>query len=97
MAWEKRGNRDYYYKKRRIGGRVVSEYVGSGALAELQALLDQEEKESRKYEQAKRLQAEELEAKIDQVDEYSRTLAKAALLLAGYHPHKGQWRKRRND
>ena len=30
MAREKRGTRWYYYRKRRIGNRLVSEYVGTG-------------------------------------------------------------------
>lgn len=35
MAWEKRGNRSYFYQKKRIGGKVKSEYVGAGEVAEL--------------------------------------------------------------
>ncbi len=27
MGWEKRGNKQYYYRKRREGDRVVSEYL----------------------------------------------------------------------
>ncbi len=40
MAWESRGNGSYYYRKQRIGGRVVSEYVGQGEVAGLVAQLD---------------------------------------------------------
>ena len=48
MAWEARGNKSYYYRKRRIGRRVVSEYVGSSETAELIAgmdVLDQEQRQ----------------------------------------------------
>jgi len=30
MGWEKRGNRLVYYRKKRVGRRVVSVYCGSG-------------------------------------------------------------------
>lgn len=38
MGWEYRAGRKYYYRKRREDGRVVSEYVGAGPLAELTAM-----------------------------------------------------------
>ena len=34
MSLEKRGNRTYYYRGRRVGGRFRKEYVGGGAEAE---------------------------------------------------------------
>jgi hypothetical protein len=34
MALERRGDKVYYYRKHWTAGRVVSEYVGSGAAAE---------------------------------------------------------------
>jgi hypothetical protein len=30
MGWEKRGNRLVYYRKKRVGRRVLSIYCGSG-------------------------------------------------------------------
>src|SRR5688572_9451158 len=33
MGWERRGARTYYYRKMRIDGRVVSEYLGHGTRA----------------------------------------------------------------
>ncbi|MBX7253223.1 MAG: hypothetical protein K1X50_14675 [Candidatus Promineofilum sp.] len=42
MGWETRGNGTYYYRKARDGGRVVSEYIGAGMLAEAYAELDAE-------------------------------------------------------
>lgn len=47
MGWEQRGNGEYYYRKARRGGRVVSEYVGRGDFASLAALLDEERREER--------------------------------------------------
>jgi len=40
MGWEKRGNRIYYYKKRRVGKKVISEYFGNGILAEETEIID---------------------------------------------------------
>ena len=37
MAWERRGHATYYYRPRRVGGRVVRDYLGSGPQAQLAA------------------------------------------------------------
>ena len=39
MGWEQRGNATYYYSAERVGGRVVKQYVGTGRVAALTALL----------------------------------------------------------
>ena len=45
MAWERRaGGGLYYVRKRRVNGRVVSEYVGTGLAAALAAELDAQER-----------------------------------------------------
>ena len=100
MAWEDRGGRDYYYRKKRIGNRVISEYIGTGFLAELSAEMDEERKAQREQEQLvwKKMKEEvkTMENELDSTGDLIRALVRANLLLAGYHPHKGQWRKRRN-
>ena len=48
MGLEQRGNATYYYRKKRRGVRVVSEYVGRGELAQFAALIDGSEKRDRK-------------------------------------------------
>ena len=40
MGWETRGNGTYYYRKVRRGGRVCSEYVGRGLVADMLADID---------------------------------------------------------
>jgi len=99
MAWERRGDRRYYYRKRRIGGQVVSEYVGHGELAELQAEMDREAADLRATERcaerAERQAQRAIDAQIDEAGRQLRWLLRAYLLANGYHTHKGQWRKRR--
>ncbi len=99
MGWEERKGRFYYYRKRREGGRVVSEYVGDGPLADACEALDEAEKEKRRLErEALRQEREALDRQAGQVKDVLdqiRALTHAALIAGGYHMHKGQWRKRR--
>ena len=99
MAWEERNGNRYYYRKRREGGRVVSEYIGGSDLAEAFVYLDEIEQDQRELEReidrAERQEQQEIDHQVDEVISLARTLADATLLAAGYHRHKGQWRKRR--
>lgn len=100
MGWERRGAATYYYRKRRIGQRVVSEYVGGGALGEVAALQDERDRlERAERRQAERQASEEmrtLDRQADAVVELIRVLAHGVLLVTGHHTHRGQWRKRRD-
>lgn len=93
MGWEKRGNEFYYYRKVRKGGRVRSEYMGRGVYAQLCAKLienGQLEREALRSEQ----QAEkEIDRQLETAGAAVSALTGAALHAAGYHRHKGQWRK----
>jgi hypothetical protein len=99
MAWEARGNNAYYYRKRRIGRCVVSEYVGSGETAGLIAgmdVLDQEQRQAQRM-----MDAVAREARVmDDTDaallaDLLATLTRAVLVTNGFHQHKRQWRRRR--
>ena len=99
MAWEERGNGSYYYRKRRIGGRVVSEYVGQGEVASLVAQLDAIE---RTQQQAHRASAAAEGAQQDADDQQAAavatviaTLTRGVLVANGFYQHKRQWRRRR--
>ena len=96
MAWEGRSGRTYYYRKYRLGDQVVSEYVGAGQLAETAAALDTLEKELRRAEREAWEARLALDARIDELCDLLSTLACAALLAAGCHRHRGQWRKKRD-
>jgi len=100
MGWEKRGNREYLYRKRRIGRRVVSEYVGRGEIAELMEELDGLDRIKRDLRTAQAAAARErerdIDAEIDRLGRLARAMTFGAFLLNGYHAHKGQWRKRQD-
>lgn len=99
MGIERRGNNLYYYRKRRIGDRVVSEYVGGGELAHLWAHLYGIERESRDEErhrlQVKRAEIMAGDKALADLDATISTLVQGILIAGGYHTHKGQWRRKR--
>ena len=101
MGWETRRNRTYYYRSRKVGGRVIKEYIGAGPLAELAATQDAADRAERTAASAaKRSTRAELDAVDAPVDAFAATLeslTRARLLLAGYHRHHGgEWRRRRD-
>lgn len=98
MGWE----RGYYYRVRKVNGRVVREYVGAGKVADLIAQMDALIREQRRLE-ALRLRQEKdelkaLDADLKAVNEKIELAARAALTAAGFRQHKrGEWRKRREQ
>ena len=97
----KRGTGPYYYRSVRKGSCVRKEYVGAGVLGTIAAELDEYQRRQRKEEatywkeQKERLQQDalflkELEAAVE-------ILTTAHLIGAGYHKHKGQWRRQREQ
>jgi len=101
MGWEtrSRGSR-YYTRSRRVGGRVMREYVGTGILAELGAELDAEERQVRARRaaalEAERRRLAALDGPTARLCDVADALAAGALLLADYRRHdRGDWRKRR--
>ena len=101
MAWElrARGSR-YYTRSRKVGGRVVREYVGGGLIGILAAKLDAALRAERKRD-AEALS--ELRARLERAGDAGRelddavdTVTHATFVLAGYHRHhRGEWRKTR--
>ena len=100
MAIESRGTGQYYYRKRRIGSRVVSEYVGAGYLADLTRQLDestrQESQEQRQAWQSFVDAEKQLDAQLDEVTEAVNAYAGVLMLVSGYHLGGNRvWRKKR--
>jgi len=100
MPWEYRGqNGPYYTRSRRVGGRVVREYVGKGPLAEHAA---EQDRQVRLMRAAERQARSERLAKWDAMDEQIAALGhlikaimQAELQAQGFHQHRGQWRRKR--
>lgn len=100
MALESRGKKSYYYRKRRVGKRVISEYVGDGLMGQYAQILDEHERHHAELQRQALKALERREAAIDrQIDDIGAQLnswVTAAFLVAGYHQHKRVWRKRRD-
>jgi hypothetical protein len=100
MAWERRGESLYYYRSVREGEKVRKEYVGRGEIAEALAHADETIRRSR----AERIRREDEELErvrllvscADELHETAEALARAEMVAAGYHRHKGEWRRRKN-
>jgi len=103
MALESRGHGLYFYTKRRIGKRVISEYSGSGEIGNLIYLWESRQREEQRLENEMKREAFGTEradrAEVDKViDSFcceANALEEALLLINGYHKHSRQWRKRR--
>jgi hypothetical protein len=99
MGWKRINGREYYYKSERVGGRVRSTYFGSGELATAVAALEAEAREGREAERrerrAARDQADAEERAVSAWFDGIQAVTDAALRAAGYHKHRGQWRRHR--
>jgi hypothetical protein len=98
MGWD----RGYYYRTKRVNGRVVRQYVGAGRVAELAAELDAVEREKRRLDaldlRQQKADMAALDADLDTLCKLTDLAARAALLAAGYRRHhRGEWRKRREN
>lgn len=95
MAWETRGNRDYLYRKKRVNGRVVSEYLGTGYHAKLLEMRDARTAAQRNAEREERRRQDAIDKEIKRHSGELRKLVNSVLVASGYHQHKRQWRKKR--
>jgi hypothetical protein len=97
MGWDK-GR--YYTRSKKVNGRVVREYVGTGRVAELVSRMDALEREKKDAERAEfralRAELDALDAPLDDLNDLAELVARAALTAAGFRQHKrGEWRKKR--
>jgi hypothetical protein len=100
MGWENRNGKRFYYRKRRQGRRVISEYIGSGPIAEFMATIVKGERQDLAAQRMKKKQDFDRvlneDRELDTACELVRDLTRWILLASGYHAHKRQWRRRRN-
>lgn len=99
MGWETRGNGTYYYSKRRVGSRVISEYIGSGphadAIASIEELTQAEQTWERFRWQCVVSADDKYRNQVIEHGKIARQLRRTILPMLGCYQHKGQWRKRR--
>jgi hypothetical protein len=97
MGWDKRR---YYTRSKKVNGRVLREYIGTGAVADMVAKHDAIEREKREAERADRraeqAELDALDAPLHELNKLADLLARVALVAAGFRQHhRGEWRKRR--
>ena len=97
MAYQRGG---YYYRSRREGNRVVTEYLGRRSWVPALLRLETVEREQKAAERAA-MRAEreaelEIDREIDNLGADARGLTSAVLLVSGYHTHKREWRRRQH-
>jgi hypothetical protein len=99
MCWKTINGHRYYYKSQRVGGRVKSRYLGAGefasVIAEIDALERLEQAAEREAERDQREEANEEERATTRWFDDVQAVADAAMTEAGFHKHRGQWRRRR--
>lgn len=101
MGWKQINGRSYYYRSVREAGRTRTEYVGTGEVAGLIAQLDLGLRAGRAIERAEReAERERIESEDREVAEWFdrvESVARVAMLTAGFHRHhRGEWRRRRD-
>ncbi len=97
MSFENRNRNRYYYRKRRDGNRVISEYVGKGELAFLIAQMDEIERQEKETKAAKqrnnRETLEEIDRELSGFEEKTKLLLEAVLIEKGFYRTKSrEWR-----
>src|SRR5688500_18152237 len=99
MGWETRSGNYYYYRKRRVGRRVVSEYVGRNEKAEIVAAQDALKRSEHQIAREAEAGFQAEAAVVDKLVAGFHSEVKATLQItlesAGFHQHKGQWRRKR--
>jgi hypothetical protein len=96
MGLEQRKGKLYYYAKRRVGRRVVSEYVGGGLLAVVAHRHAQERRVERCMKAQATAELINLDAEIDSLLGSINALSAGILTSSGFYQHKRQWRVKSN-
>jgi hypothetical protein len=101
MGWEhrERGGR-YYTRTKRVDGRRVREYIGTGPVAELAAQSDARERRLRQAltaaERARIAEAHGLDGLVEELWRAASRHVASELEVAGFQlHHRGEWRRRR--
>ena len=100
MGWQRRRRKQFYYRSRRVDGRVHVVYLGRGETAGRVAAEVAAAKVKRLADKTALAEFQTRLAGVDQlvadVDQGVNLLTEAALLIAGFREHRGQWRLQRD-
>jgi hypothetical protein len=101
MSWDRKqsgAEKRYYYRTIRTGEKTTKVYVGKGPLAEMAARLDEmaraRQRAAKEAWQVEQLQIADADAALDEFRAAVDLLSRAMLLVAGFHQHHRQWRRR---
>ena len=99
MGWKTINGHRYYYESRRVGSKVETAYFGAEESGSLMAQIDAYERLERAVERwAEREEREESDSEERAVADWFdgvQAVADAAMADAGFHKHRGQWRRKR--
>jgi hypothetical protein len=99
MGWKTINGHRYFYKLERVGGRVKSTYFGAGESGSLMAGIVAFERLERAADRERfRDELAEGDAEERVVSEWFdgvQAVADATMIAAGFHQHKGRWRRKR--
>ena len=99
MAWITKSKHQYFYRSRRSGGKVISEYCGADILGAYAEGLDDRTRDQlyrqRQAERKEQAEQDAIDRQVDELGDQVQALVDAVLLATGHHQHKRQWRKQR--
>jgi hypothetical protein len=99
MGWKTINGRRYHDKSVREGGRAKSTYFGAGeagARMAQMAAFDREDRAAEREEiRDERRESDVEETAVSDWFDQVQAVAEAAMIEAGFHKHKGQWRRKR--
>jgi len=76
---------------------VVSKYLGAGQAAETLATQAVGKRQQRMEAEETWAEYKRVGVMLDDIQALTQALTRATLLAEGYHTHRGQWRKKRDD
>jgi hypothetical protein len=101
VTLERRDRRLYYYRSVRDGEKVRKVYVGAGEIAcksqEGDILRRAGREAQRQQAKAELERLETVAAPVLGLSEAAEVLVRAHLIAAGYHRHKGEYRRARGE
>lgn len=99
MSWAKRGRHLYLVRWRWEDGKSVSQYVGRGPAAAIAAKHDRLERlerdAARRAWDVEAARSDEAARASKAYEDLCKLLVRATLIVAGFHQHQGEWRRRR--